>query len=206
MRLLGISADIVSAYVTRNHIPATEIPRLLSAVHTMLNRLETQSTPMAEKPVPPVPIRRTVTPDHIISLENGKPYKTLIRHLAAHGLTPEQYRQKWSLPHDYPMIAENYAASRSNLSRASAINQPRCSNEASAGTSETDELPNIFAPESENKPEKPKLLSLAEQLDIQGKRWIQHSMNRIKEESNSKDPNLRAAYERMMQLSDKLPF
>ncbi|WP_338103495.1 MucR family transcriptional regulator, partial [Methylobacterium crusticola] len=86
-----LTADVVSAFVSRNSVPAIELPGLLASVHSAFGRLgRPASAAEPERPAPPVPIRRTVTPDHIISLEDGRPYKTLKRHLAGRGLTPEQ--------------------------------------------------------------------------------------------------------------------
>ncbi|GJD52418.1 hypothetical protein OPKNFCMD_5183 [Methylobacterium crusticola] len=123
--LIGLAADIVSAYVANNSVPASEVPGLIAAIHASLGHLGAPPAVEPEKPAPPVPIRRTVTPDHIVSLEDGRPYKTLKRHLAGRGLTPEQYRQKWGLPHDYPMVAANYAAQRSELAKNTGLGQSR---------------------------------------------------------------------------------
>ncbi|AWB20560.1 MucR family transcriptional regulator [Methylobacterium currus] len=123
--LIELAADVVSAYVANNSVPAADVPGLIAAVHASLNQLGAAPAPEPERATPPVPIRKTVTPDHIISLEDGKPYKTLKRHLAGRGLTPEQYRQKWGLPPDYPMVAANYAAQRSELAKSSGLGQSR---------------------------------------------------------------------------------
>ncbi|MEH3146187.1 MAG: MucR family transcriptional regulator [Methylobacterium frigidaeris] len=122
---VALTADIVSAYVSKNSVPVADLPGLLSAVHGALRGLVTPPEPEPEKLTPPVPIRKTVTPDHIISLEDGKPYKSLKRHLAGRGLTPDQYRQKWGLPHDYPMVAASYAAQRSELAKSIGLGQQR---------------------------------------------------------------------------------
>ena len=121
--LIELAADVVSAYVANNSVPAADVPGLIAAVHASLNQLGAAPAPEPERATPPVPIRKTVTPDHIISLEDGKPYKTLKRHLAGRGLTPEQYRQKWGLPPDYPMVAANYAAQRSELAKSIGLGQ-----------------------------------------------------------------------------------
>ncbi len=123
--LIELAADVVSAYVANNSVPVGDLPALIAAVHASLNQLGTPQAPEPERATPPVPIRKTVTPDHIISLEDGKPYKTLKRHLSGRGLTPEQYRQKWGLPSDYPMVAANYAAQRSELAKTSGLGQNR---------------------------------------------------------------------------------
>ncbi|ACL60467.1 MucR family transcriptional regulator [Methylobacterium nodulans] len=114
-------AEIVSAYVSHNNLPAGELPTLIRSVYDQLGKLARPAEPEPEKPVPPVPIKKTITPDAIISLEDGKPYKSLKRHLSTRGLTPEQYRQKWGLPQDYPMVAANYAAQRSELAKATGL-------------------------------------------------------------------------------------
>jgi predicted transcriptional regulator len=132
--LIGLTADIVSAYVSNNSVPASDVGGLIGAIHTTLSQLGAPAEPEPEKLVPPVPIKKTVTPDHIISLEDGKPYKTLKRHLAGRGLTPEQYRQKWGLPPDYPMVASTYAAQRSELAKTSGLGQNRRGRTAARST------------------------------------------------------------------------
>ncbi len=122
---IGLAADIVSAYVTRNNVPASELPALIASTHSALLKLSAPSQPEPVKLEPPVPIRKTVTPDHIISLEDGRPYRSLKRHLTSRGLTPEDYRRKWGLPHDYPMVAANYAAQRSELAKSIGLGQVR---------------------------------------------------------------------------------
>jgi predicted transcriptional regulator len=122
---IGLAADIVSAYVTRNSVPASELPALIASTHSALLKLSAPSQPEPVKLEPPVPIRKTVTPDHIISLEDGRPYRSLKRHLTSRGLTPEEYRRKWGLPHDYPMVAANYAAQRSELAKSIGLGQAR---------------------------------------------------------------------------------
>jgi predicted transcriptional regulator len=123
--LVTLTADIVSAYVSKNSVPISELPGLLAAVHGSLHSIAAPPPPEPEKPVPPIPIKKTVTPDHIISLEDGKPYKSLKRHLTTRGLSPEQYRQKWGLPPDYPMVAATYAAQRSELAKSIGLGQQR---------------------------------------------------------------------------------
>lgn len=124
-QFVTLAADIVSAYVANNSVPIGEVGNLIASVHLSLKTLVQPPAPVQEKPTPPVPIRKTVTPDHIISLEDGKPYKSLKRHLTSRGLTPETYRQKWGLPHDYPMVAVNYAAQRSELAKSIGLGQSR---------------------------------------------------------------------------------
>jgi predicted transcriptional regulator len=121
----ALAADIVSAYVAKNSIPASELPALIATTHAALTKLSAPSQPEPVKLEPLMPIRKTVTPDHIFSLEDGRPYKSLKRHLTSRGLTPEQYREKWGLPRDYPMVAANYAATRSELAKASGLGASR---------------------------------------------------------------------------------
>lgn len=122
---LTLASEIVSAYVTRNSVPAADLPALIASTHSALAKLGVSVEPELVRPQPPVPIKKTVTPDHIISLEDGKPYKTLKRHLAGRGITPDEYRRKWSLPPDYPMTAANYAAQRSELAKSIGLGQAR---------------------------------------------------------------------------------
>lgn len=119
------TAAVVSAYVSNNPLPAVDLPALIASVHAALVALDRPPEPEAEKPTPIVPIKKTVTPDYLISLEDGKHYKSLKRHLSTRGLTPEQYRVKWGLPHDYPMVAANYAAHRSELAKSTGLGQRR---------------------------------------------------------------------------------
>lgn len=123
--LVMTTASLVAAYVQRNAVPAAELPGLIASVHGALAGLGRAAEPAAEPLTPPVPIRKTVTPDAIISLEDGKPYRTLKRHLAGRGLTPEAYKRKWNLPADYPMVAENYAAQRSALAKSHGLGRAR---------------------------------------------------------------------------------
>ncbi|WP_192384273.1 MucR family transcriptional regulator [Mesorhizobium silamurunense] len=118
--LIELPADVVSAYVSNNPVPVGDLPALIGQVHAALKGPAGTSS-SAEEPQalkPAVPIRKSVTPDYIISLEDGKKFKSLKRHLSTHyGLTPDEYRVKWGLPADYPMVAPNYAATRSALAK-----------------------------------------------------------------------------------------
>lgn len=118
--LIALTASIVSAYVTRNNVPTAELPRVIASVHTALAGLEgTPAAVPAEPLVPAVPIRKSVTPDAIICLEDGRAFKTLKRHLSTrYGMTPDQYRAKWNLPPDYPMVAPSYAEARSAMAKS----------------------------------------------------------------------------------------
>ncbi|ACL63299.1 MucR family transcriptional regulator [Methylobacterium nodulans] len=123
--LTALTADIVSAYVSKNPVPVGELANVLNTVHDALRSLGNPPAAEPEKLTPPVPIKKTAMPDYLISLEDGKPYKSLKRHLTTRGLTPDQYRQKWGLPPDYPMMAANYAAQRSELAKTSGLGQRR---------------------------------------------------------------------------------
>ena len=131
-----LTVDIVSAYVANNSVTAHDLPTLIASTHAALTRLGAPAEPQPVKLDPPVPIRKTVTPDHLISLEDGKPYKTLKRHLTGRGLTPEEYRAKWGLPRNYPMVAANYAAQRSELAKSAGLGQSRA--RAAAATASRD--------------------------------------------------------------------
>src|SRR5881275_2338167 len=123
---IELAADIVSAFVSNNSVPATELPALIGSVHEALNRVAGSSTeqPKEEPKEPAVPIKKSVTPDYIVCLEDGKRFKSLKRHLrTVYNMTPEQYRAKWGLRHDYPMVAPNYAASRSALAKQNGLVQ-----------------------------------------------------------------------------------
>lgn len=121
-----LAAEIVAAFVSYNPVPKGELPSLIEAVHSAVERLEKgpeSAPPQVEAKAPAVPIRRSITPDFLICLEDGKRFKSIRRHLAGHGLTPAQYRQKWNLPSDYPMVAPNYAAQRSELAKKMGLGQ-----------------------------------------------------------------------------------
>lgn len=112
---LETTAHIVAAYLEKNRIPVGQIAELIAAVSAQIDRLSGRAAPESAHPVPPVNPKKTVSPDAIISLEDGKPYKSLKRHLTVRGITPDEYRRKWSLPNDYPMVAPNYSAARAAL-------------------------------------------------------------------------------------------
>ena len=120
-----LTSDVVAAYVSHNRISPTELADLIASVHRSLAGLGTPAAPEPEKLEPRIPIRKTITPDHLISLEDGKKYRSLKRHLTGRGLTPEMYRAKWGLPHDYPMIAPSYSKQRSDLARQLGLGQLR---------------------------------------------------------------------------------
>jgi predicted transcriptional regulator len=117
--LIELSAEIVSAYVSHNALSPTDLARLIVEVHGTLKGLHSNETPEpAEELKPAVPVRKSVAPDYIVCLEDGKKFKSLKRHLRTHyNLSPEEYREKWGLPADYPMVAPNYSATRSRLAK-----------------------------------------------------------------------------------------
>ncbi|WP_421852544.1 MucR family transcriptional regulator [Oricola sp.] len=125
--LAELTADVVSAYVSNNPVPAGELPGLISEIHLALGKtLGGQAEEVQEKPKPAVNPKRSVTEDYIICLEDGQKFKSLKRHLMSHyGLTPEEYREKWGLPADYPMVAPSYAAQRSKLAREMGLGRKR---------------------------------------------------------------------------------
>jgi predicted transcriptional regulator len=122
---IALTTDVVAAYVANNSVAARDLPQLIASVHQTFGALLSPPPPEAEKPIPRVPIKKSITPDHLISLEDGKPYKTLKRHLTRRGLTPAEYRTKWGLPPDYPMVAPNYAKQRSELAKSLGLGQQR---------------------------------------------------------------------------------
>lgn len=117
--LISSTAQIVAAYLSRNTVPASEIPALVKLVHESLAGLAVDAGFSGGLPgEPAVPVKSSITPDYIVCLEDGKKMKMLKRYLkSAYGLTPAQYRKKWGLPPDYPMVAPNYAKKRSNLAK-----------------------------------------------------------------------------------------
>jgi predicted transcriptional regulator len=125
--IIDLSAEIVAAFVANNTVSVTELPGLISSVHHALTAAAVGKT---EEPAPElkpaVPVKKSVTPDAIICLEDGKAFKSLKRHLRTkYGLSPDDYRAKWGLPADYPMVAPNYAAARSTLAKNMGLGQQR---------------------------------------------------------------------------------
>ena len=123
---VGVTVGIVAAFVSSNALPTGELPSLLESVYAAVAGFrgpgEVAAT-VIDPPSPVVSIRKSITPDYLICLDDGKQFKSLKRHLAGHGLTPDQYRTKWKLPSDYPMIAPHYAAVRSTLAKAIGLGQ-----------------------------------------------------------------------------------
>lgn len=125
--LIDLAADVVSAYVSNNTVPTSDLAALIGDVHQALVKAATGALePVKEELKPAVPVRRSVTPDYIVCLEDGKKFKSLKRHLRTHyDLSPEDYREKWGLATDYPMVAPNYAAARSALAKKMGLGQRR---------------------------------------------------------------------------------
>jgi predicted transcriptional regulator len=127
--LIDLAAEIVSAYVSNNSVPASDLPTLIAEVHRALSSTHSgtpEPEPEPEPLKPAVNPKRSVFPDYIVCLEDGKKFKSLKRHLRTHyDLSPEEYREKWSLPADYPMVAPNYAAARSALAKKMGLGQQR---------------------------------------------------------------------------------
>lgn len=125
--LLVMTVDLVSSFVSHNSVRAAELPEMIAAVHQSLTAVS------APKPIeepapelkPAVPIKKSVTDDFIISLEDGRKFKSMKRYLSGLGMTPQQYRERWGLPADYPMVAPGYAAKRSELAKASGLGSDR---------------------------------------------------------------------------------
>ena len=123
--LIAMTADIVSAYLGANEVAAAGLPSLIHAVHGALTGLTGAAAPEAEAAKEPaVPIRRSITPDYLVCLEDGLKFKSLKRHLRSqYDMSPEDYRAKWGLPKDYPMVAPNYAKARSDLAKQMGLGQ-----------------------------------------------------------------------------------
>jgi len=124
---IELTAEIVSAYVSNNTVAAGDIPGLINQVHAALSRVSGGSSEAPAEPLKPaVSVKKSIAPDYIVCLEDGKKFKSLKRHLRTqYNMTPEQYRDKWSLGADYPMVAPNYAAARSQLAKQMGLGQQR---------------------------------------------------------------------------------
>ena len=126
---IALAADIVSAFVANNTVPTADLPALISSVHQALaataQLTSVQSAAPEQLKAKPAEIKRSITPDQLISFEDGKGYKSLKRHLTTRGLTPAEYRAKWGLPTDYPMVAPSYSAQRSELARSLGLGHSR---------------------------------------------------------------------------------
>lgn len=124
---IELTAGIVSAYVSNNSVASGDIPGLINQVHAALLRVSTGASDAQPEPLKPaVSIKKSITPDHLVCLEDGKKFKSLKRHLRTqYNMTPEQYRDKWGLAPDYPMVAPNYAQARSQLAKQMGLGQQR---------------------------------------------------------------------------------
>jgi predicted transcriptional regulator len=124
--LIDVVADIVGAYVGNNAVTASELPNLIAAVYGAVVGLSAPAAAVEpEKREPAVSIKKSITPDFLISLEDGRKFKSLRRHLGGLGMTPDEYRKKWGLPGDYPMVAPNYSAKRSELAKTNKLGERR---------------------------------------------------------------------------------
>ena len=123
--IIEMTADIVSAYVGNNSVSATDLPSLIQSVHRALAGVSTGAEPVEVTPKEPaVPLKRSITPDYLICLEDGRKFKSLKRHLRTkYNMSPEDYRAKWGLAKDYPMVAPNYAKARSDLAKQMGLGQ-----------------------------------------------------------------------------------
>lgn len=137
LHYIDLTADIVSAYVSNNPVPPAELAQLIGRVHATLQQIASPGqAPVEAAPAPlqpAVPIKKSITNDYIVCLEDGRTFKSLKRHLRAkYNLSPEQYRAKWGLPNDYPMVAPAYAKARSDLAKAIGLGQTRAGYEEAA--------------------------------------------------------------------------
>jgi predicted transcriptional regulator len=124
---IELAADIVSAYVSNNSVPASDLPALINEVHSALLRVTAgQPVITSESPKPAVPPKKSITNEFIVCLEDGRKFKSLKRHLRTqYNMSPDEYREKWGLAPDYPMVAPNYAKARSNLAKQMGLGQQR---------------------------------------------------------------------------------
>lgn len=124
--LLTLTADIVAAHVSNNSVAVNDLPQLIQNVHAALTTISSSGSAPEAKPEPKVSIRSSIKPDYIVCLEDGKKQKMLKRHLMTnHGMTPDEYRQKWGLAADYPMVAPNYAEQRRTLAKSIGLGTKR---------------------------------------------------------------------------------
>ena len=122
--IVELTVEIVASHVQNNSVAISDLPQLIKTVHESLTNLTYEQSP--ERPQPAISVRRSITPDYIICLEDGRKLKMLKRHLAtSYGMTPEDYRKKWGLPIDYPMVAPNYARQRSSLAKKIGLGKRR---------------------------------------------------------------------------------
>ena len=125
--LIEMTVEVVTAYVTKNHVRAAELAELISTVHASLAGMgsEPVAEPEPDRLVPPVSIKKSITDEYLVSMEDGKHYRSLKRHLSVRGMTPDEYRAKWGLPRDYPMVAPAYAKARSDLAKSFGLGSQR---------------------------------------------------------------------------------
>jgi predicted transcriptional regulator len=137
--LADITSELVAAYVTQNHVQPSELPALIASIHATLSNLGKAPAPeaSAEPPKPAVPVKKSITDEYLISLEDGRKLKSMKRYLAGLGMTPAEYRAKWGLPSDYPMVAPAYAAKRSELAKNLGLGR-RVGQEASGAAPEAE--------------------------------------------------------------------
>lgn len=123
--MINLTTEIVSAYVGNNPVQSTDLPSLIRSVHESLEALTVERA-VVEEQKPAIPVRKSVTDEYIICLEDGKKFKSLKRHLRSkYNISPEEYREKWNLPYDYPMVAPAYARQRSQLAKQMGLGQAR---------------------------------------------------------------------------------
>ena len=148
---VALTADIVSAYVSNNSVEAGELATLINQVHQALTQATEGKQAEPEAPLTPaVPVKKSITPEYLISLEDGRKYKSLKRHLSTRGMSPDDYRTKWGLPKDYPMVAASYSAQRSSLAKSLGLGRARAGAAGAEETSAAEEAP--AAPEAAPKP------------------------------------------------------
>jgi len=123
LNLVELAADIVSAYVSNTGVRAEDLPNLINSVHGALKNIGTPEESAPQKHEAPMSWKKAIRPDYIVSFEDGKHYKSMKRHLTGRGLTPQQYREKWGLPRDFPMVAPEYAKARSEMAKRSGLGQ-----------------------------------------------------------------------------------
>jgi predicted transcriptional regulator len=125
--LVHLTADVVAAYVSNNSVTASELPLIINDVYEALNSAVAKaSTPAHDELKPAVSIKKSIQPDYLVCLEDGQKFKSLKRHLKTHyDMTPEEYREKWGLPHDYPMVAPNYSEKRRTLAKKMKLGHKR---------------------------------------------------------------------------------
>jgi predicted transcriptional regulator len=122
-KVIELVADIVSAFVSKNSVQVNEVPTLITNVRGALAGLGAAQQPAAARPEAPMPWKKAIKPDFIVSYEDGRHYKSMKRHLGRYGLTPESYREKWGLPRDFAMVSPNYAAARSAMAKRIGLGQ-----------------------------------------------------------------------------------